>query len=387
MTAPRQSGPARFMAAILLLGSSVVMAEDRPEQPEEARAALEALRAEIQGVTRQLEEDRGELSDLQAQLRDSEQRLGSLNREMTENREAIDATRSELAQLQARRTELEARLDQQRAHIAEQLRAVWRQGREPEIKLLLNQEDPQTVARSLAYHRYILRARQERVEAFRTTLGELEEVAESIENRNAELESRRETLAAQRDVELALQAERARVVASLDADIVDRNRRLERLQQERAELEQLLEALEQAALELALPADARPFTEARGELDWPVPGKRANSFGGARGSGDLRWQGINLLAEAGTPVRAIHHGRVVYADWLRGLGLLLILDHGDGYMSLYGHNQSLLREVGEWVKAGTPVSTVGTSGGLQSPALYFEIRQQGKPVDPVNWCR
>lgn len=387
MTPPRQSGPARFLAAILLLGSVVVMAEDRPEQPEEARAALEALRAEIQGITRQLEEDKGELSGLQAQLRDSEQRLGSLNREMTENREAIDATRSELAQLQARRTELEARLDQQRAHIAEQLRAVWRQGREPEIKLLLNQEDPQTVARSLAYHRYILRARQERVEAFRTTLGELEEVAESIENRNAELESRRETLAAQRDVELALQAERARVMASLDADIVDRNRRLERLQQERAELEQLLEALERAALELALPADARPFTEARGELDWPVPGKRANSFGGARGSGDLRWQGINLLAEAGTPVRAIHHGRVVYADWLRGLGLLLILDHGDGYMSLYGHNQSLLREVGEWVKAGTPVSTVGTSGGLQSPALYFEIRQQGKPVDPVNWCR
>lgn len=363
------------------------MAEDRPEQPEQARAALEALQAEIQGITRQLEEDRGELSDLQARLRDSEQRLGSLNREMTENREAIDATRSELAQLQARRTELEARRDQQRAHIAEQLRAVWRQGREPEIKLLLNQEDPQTLARSLAYHRYILRARQERVEAFRATLGELEEVAESIENRNAELESRRETLAAQRDVELALQAERARVVASLDADIVDRNRRLERLQQERAELEQLLEALEQAALELAVPADARPFTEARGELDWPVPGKRANSFGSARGSGDLRWQGINLLAEAGTPVRAIHHGRVVYADWLRGLGLLLILDHGDGYMSLYGHNQSLLREVGEWVKAGTPVSTVGTSGGLQSPALYFEIRQQGKPVDPVNWCR
>ena len=101
----------------------------------------------------------------------------------------------------------------------------------------------------------------------------------------------------------------------------------------------------------------------------------------------MRWQGVNIPAKEGTTVRSIHHGRVVYADWLRGSGLLLIIDHGDGYMSLYAHNQSLLRDVGEWVSAGTPVATVGDSGGQAKAALYFEIRYQGKPTDPARWCR
>lgn len=387
MAGSRQPGPARLLAAILLLCSLVALAENRPAHPEEARAALETLQKEIRGMTRTLDETREKLSAQQAQLRDSERRLGSLNREMTANREAIASTQAELLQLNTRRTELERQRDLQGEHITEQLRAVWRQSLDSDIKLLLNQEDPQTLARGLTYHRYVLHARQERIEAFRATLGELEAIEATIADRNRELESRRETLAAQREVELALQAERARLVARLDTKIDDQGRHLEQLQQERAELEQLLEALEQATLELALPEDARPFAETRGKLAWPVPGRRANSFGSSRGSGGLHWQGINLLAATGTPVQAIHHGRVVYADWLRGLGLLLIIDHGGGFMSLYGHNQSLLRDVGEWVKAGTQVSTVGTSGGLQSPALYFEIRQQGKPVDPATWCR
>ena len=387
MPGPRLSGPARVLAGLLLFCAPAALAADPPERPEEARAALDALQARIAEISRELEASRGELGDLQTQLRDSEQRLGSLSREISENREAIADTRAELEQLRARQGDLEARRDQQRERIAEQLRAVWQQGREPDIKLLLNQTDPQTVARSLAYHRYFLEVRREQLEAFRATLADLAEVEQNIAARSRELESRRDTLAAQQEVELALKAERARVVASLDADIADQSRQLEQLQQERAELEELLQALEQAALALTLPEDARPFAEARGELEWPVPGKRANSFGSPRGSGGLRWQGLNLLADTGTPVHAIHHGRVVYADWLRGLGLLLILDHGDGYMSLYGHNQSLLREVGDWVNAGAQISTVGSSGGQQSPALYFEIRQQGKPVDPVSWCR
>lgn len=388
MSGSRPPKPAQLspLCLLLLVGLALPVFADE-QTAERARAELEALQAQIQTVTRELESARGELDSLQRQLRDSEQRLGTLARDIAENRQAIETARTELAELQARGQALEAQRDQQQERIARELRTAWQMGRQGEARVLLNQEDPHLLARVLAYYRYIFQARQSRLETFRATLAELAGVREDIDARADELETRQTELALQRDTELALQEERARVVARLDAEISDRDQELRRLRQDREELEQLLEALEKAVVDLELPDDARPFQEARGELPWPVSGKRANSFGSRRGSGGLHWQGLNLIAEAGTPVHAIHHGRVVYADWLRGLGLLLILDHGDGYMSLYGHNESLLREVGEWVNAGTPVSTVGTSGGLQDPALYFEIRRQGKPVDPVAWCR
>jgi septal ring factor EnvC (AmiA/AmiB activator) len=159
------------------------------------------------------------------------------------------------------------------------------------------------------------------------------------------------------------------------------------MEQNRKELEKLVAAIEKAVANLEVPDDYQPFKAARGTMPWPIGGKRANSFGRPRNEGKMRWQGVTIPASEGDSVKAIHHGRVVYADWLRGSGLLMIIDHGEGYMSLYAHNQSLLREVGEWVSAGTPISTVGNSGGQEQSALYFEIRHQGKPTNPTKWCK
>ena len=152
-------------------------------------------------------------------------------------------------------------------------------------------------------------------------------------------------------------------------------------------LQQLLDAIREAVVNLQVPDNYQPFKAARGTMPWPIGGKRANSFGRPRNEGKMRWQGVTIPASEGDSVKAIHHGRVVYADWLRGSGLLMIIDHGEGYMSLYAHNQSLLREVGEWVSAGTPIITVGNSGGQEQSALYFEIRHQGKPTNPTKWCK
>ena len=138
---------------------------------------------------------------------------------------------------------------------------------------------------------------------------------------------------------------------------------------------------------LEVPENYQAFKDAKGKMPWPVPGRASARFGNSRNQGKMRWQGVLIPGKAGTPVNAIHHGRVVYADWLRGMGLLLIIDHGDGYMSLYAHNQTLLREVGEWVTADTAISTMGNTGGLDRPALYFEIRHKAKPTDPAKWCR
>jgi septal ring factor EnvC (AmiA/AmiB activator) len=157
--------------------------------------------------------------------------------------------------------------------------------------------------------------------------------------------------------------------------------------EDQEELQRLLELIEQAVADLEVPAEYQAFEAFRGQLPWPVAGRASNRFGARRGQGTLRWQGLVIPAEEGSTVNAIHHGRVVFADWFRGSGLLLIIDHGDGFMSLYAHNEALLREVGEWVSAGAAVATVGNSGGRAEPGLYFEIRKDGKPTDPVAWLR
>jgi len=243
------------------------------------------------------------------------------------------------------------------------------------------------VSRTLTYYRYFLEARQERLAAYRATLTELTATSASIDRTLASLRTRREELTVQRSRLDGAQREREQALARVTASISNKSQELKQKQESRKELESLLAAIETAIDKLDMPSNYQDFAAARGAMPWPLDGKPSNRFGRSRNEGKMRWQGITIPAKAGTTVRAIHHGRVVYADWLRGSGLLLIVDHGDGYMSLYAHNQSLLRDVGEWVSAGTPVSTVGDTGGQGRNALYFEVRHKGKPVDPSQWCR
>jgi murein hydrolase activator len=176
-------------------------------------------------------------------------------------------------------------------------------------------------------------------------------------------------------------------VAKLNESIAGKGAELKKLERDQQELQELLDAIEEAVVNLRVPDNYQPFKSAKGKMPWPVPGRASHRFGNSRNEGKMRWQGVRIPGKAGTPVKSIHHGRVVYADWLRGMGLLIIVDHGDGYMSLYAHNETLLKDVGEWVTAETPISTVGDTGGLDRPALYFEIRHKGKPTNPAGWCR
>lgn len=374
-----------LLLVLLWLGPAPLT--DAQTEEEQARAELEQLQRKIEQVDRELGSARSEHSGLQQQLREIEVALGELQRAISANLAAITAAETELDQLEERqRTQQQAR-DSQQARIATELRAAWQMGQQGQLKVLLNQENPHTVARAMAYYRYFFEARNALVAQYRATLEELAQIQQQIQVTVNTLETERAELDQRREQVLTSQQQRQAVLASLASTIQSKDDELQRLQQDRAELEQLLEAIEQAVVDLQLPEDYRPFASARGSLAWPVEGKPDNRFGAARGAGGMRWQGINITASEGSTVRAIHHGRVVYADWLRGSGLLLILDHGEGYMSLYAHNQSLLREVGEWVAPGTPLGTVGSSGGLDESALYFEIRKQGKPLDPAAWCR
>jgi septal ring factor EnvC (AmiA/AmiB activator) len=227
----------------------------------------------------------------------------------------------------------------------------------------------------------------EQLEAISQNLQRLQRVEKSIavEDRRLLALHEQKELEKQR-LELA-DAGRREVMAVLNADIQQKGNELNTLQQDAERLVKLLEQLrKQAAAAVLEPINRKPFRAAKGKMPWPATGRMAVRFGVRKKSG-LTWDGVMIAAPEGEEVRAVHHGRVVFADWLRGFGLLLIIDHGGGYMTLYGHNQALLKESGEWVDTNEAVATVGRSGGRASTGVYFEVRRKGRPVNPGIWCR
>ncbi len=377
----------RLLVLLLALLPGLAPPAPAASEEEQTRTRLRQLQEDIRRINREISSDSKRRSQLQEQLREAEVKRGRLQRQIDNVRGEIEAARRRLAELEGERDTLQRARDAQQQRIALELRAAWQLGRQGQLRVLLNQDDPQTVARAMAYYRYFFDARNTLLESYRETLARLALVQEEIGDAVDRLASRRATLEREQAALEANRREREAAVAGLNASIADKGARLAQLERDRRELEEVLRAVEEAVVELEVPEDFQPFGAAKGRMPWPVEGRRSNSFGRPRNEGKMRWQGVTIPAKEGTRVRAIHHGRVVYADWLRGSGLLLIIDHGDGYMSLYAHNQSLLKDVGEWVTAGSPVSTVGNSGGQEQPALYFEIRHKGKPVDPTGWCR
>ena len=371
--------------ALLLTGLSGQSLAQSDE--EKTREQLQQLEADIKRITAETSAASTRHNELQEQLRQSEVELGTLQREIRENQQAQDKGAKQLTELERQRTELQQARGKQQARIAQELKTAWQIGRQGQIKMVLNQENPHTVARALGYYRYFFRARNTLLESYRKTLRELADVQQRIDSTLAELAVRGQTLETQQGGLTTAQANRKLAMEDLSAVISGNSAQLKQKQQDRKQLEDLLKAIEEAIVELQLPANSATFQSAKGLMPWPVEGKPSNQFDRPRNEGKMHWQGITIPAREGTTVKAIHHGRVVYADWLRGSGLLLIIDHGDGYMSLYAHNASLLREVGEWVTAGTPISTVGNTGGEEQAALYFEVRHNGKPTNPSNWCK
>lgn len=378
--------PARnILFAVLLLSLSYQVHAQSEE--DETREQLHQLEVEIKRIAAEISNATDRQSALQAQLREVEIELGALQRDMAQNQQALERSSKELVDLEKQRSQHEKARDAQQAQIAVELRTAWQVGRQGQIKVLLNQESPHTVARSLIYYRYFFQARNALIAEYRENLLELVTLQQRIDSTLAELEGRAQTLEKQQTHLTSAQASRKLAVDELGRSISSNNTQLQQREQDRQQLEELLKAIEEAVVDVEVPPNYTSFKSAKGNMPWPVNGKQSNQFGRSRNGGKMQWQGITISAQEGTTIRAIHHGRVVYADWLRGSGLLLIVDHGGGYMSLYAHNESLLREVGEWVSAGTAIGTVGNSGGMEKTAVYFEVRHKGKPTDPANWCK
>ena len=293
----------------------------------------------------------------------------------------------ELMELDKRMARQDALLSGQREQLAQQIRAAYKTGRNNYLKLLLNQQEPGRVGRILAYYNYDVQARTRRIAGINIALAEIASLEQRIQSETQALIQLQEDQE-QKLVEFqSYRTSRHEITSKLQAYIDDQGAQLQILQGNEQELTKLVSELKHQELAIQIFEDMPPFNTLQGKLDWPVRGKITSRFGSLRKGGKLKWQGVNIAAKNGAEVKAITTGKVVFADWFRNMGLLMILDHGDGFMTLYGHNERLLKKPGDWVLAGEPITRVGDTGGQYRSGLYFEIRQSGNPINPNLWCK
>ena len=347
-------------------------------------SALEGVRKEIGILQKSLEKSRAEHANEHARLREVDLQIQAANLEFRTLEKQRQSHLDELVGLERQRNDYLIRLKQRHDQLAEQIRAAYRLDSQSRLKLILNQASPAQLGRMLAYYDYINRAQVSKISGLREALTTLDTMQQSIDQELSRLEM---VQTEQREVMDQLDQQRKQrrtLLVELDERIEDKASRLRELERNRQDLEKLLERLTDVLADI--PADLGKHlgvARQKGRIPMPVKGPVRYAFGQSRGGG-LHWQGWLIAAPAGSEVSAVAYGRVAFADWLRGYGLLIIIDHGEGFMSLYGHNESLLYEAGDWVEPGQIISVIGVRTG-NDQGLYFELRKNGKSVDPAAW--
>jgi len=371
-----------FLALLPVISAQAEQAKSQME----IEARLKALEKEISEYKETLDNTQGQKSEIEATLERNEQGINKLINEIDTIEKELDNTNDKVSSLTAKQKELLTVKSEQQYYIEQQIRAAYKIGSQEYLKVLLNQEDPNEIARMLTYYDYFNQARSRQIESYNLTLLDLSRVTQQLAEETVVLGSQRRALGEQQKTLANVQKEKQMTLKALISQIRTAGSALLKLEQDRGSLEQLLGKLEENLGKLDAPRSAQPFAGMQGKLLLPVAGRISHRFGNQRNQGKLRWHGIFIDAAEGESVHAVHYGRVVFSDWLRGFGLLMIISHGEGYMSLYGHNQALFRKTGDWVSAGEVVAAVGDSGGQDKTGLYFEIRIDGKPNNPQNWC-
>jgi septal ring factor EnvC (AmiA/AmiB activator) len=374
---------ARYAAIANCLACAALVTASAQEVPGRA---LEAVRQQIQALQSRLSAQHADRDAHSQALRRVEQDIAGAQQKLKSLRQQQAQELERQRGLARQTTEAEGRLHGEQTALAQQVRLSFMTGREELFKLLMSQEDPARLGRMLVYYDYFNEARSRRIGTVSSELETLARLADESVQTRQRLEKLEQQVVVELDNLAASRASRQQMLATLDSSIATSDQEIARLRSEETRLGKLIEELRSALSEFPVAAD-EPITALRGQLPWPVPGRIVGDYGRPRVGQTITWNGVLLEAEAGTPVRAIYHGRVAFADWLNGLGLLIIVDHGDGYMSLYGHNQALLKESGDWVTPGETIAEVGDSGGQSHAGLYFEMRRNGQPTNPHAWIK
>ncbi len=365
------------LLSLLVLGSGTALGGAANQKLERVQEQIGIVESDLGKLELRSEKE-------QQRLRATEVEIGRLSRSLRTLKSKLRDRRSRLKELEAQRNRYADEMESQKRSLEELLRTAYMTGRQAYLKMLLSQQDPQKVGRVLTYFDYFQRARAERIHEIRERLKEFERLAEAISQERSAIAQLVDERMREKEALEKSKRKRERILALLRQEMGKGRAELERLRASEAKLKALLARLKRQGGEKPL---FSPPMNCRGKkgFAWPVNGTIKAAFGTPR-TRELRWKGVLIDAPEGEPVKAVSAGNVVFADWLRGYGLLVIIDHGGGYMSLYGHNQSLQKEAGTHVQAGEVISTVGNSGGNVHSGLYFEIRHNGQPVDPARWC-
>lgn len=377
---------ARTGLAICLLCGWLQLADAQDLNKSEAEAKLNQLKSDIAELNDSLQGNRQSWTQEQKRLKAADLEIQSTLKQL----QTLEAQRSthqqELDDLQLERDHYLDSLDERREQLARQIVAAFRLGQESRLKLILNQDSPALFARTLAYFDYFSRSQAVQIQELKGVLQTLDEMQSRINTELSALDGVQTALTTVlQDLQLGRE-KRQTILNDLGNQISSEQERLTELQNNRQDLEKIVEKLSDVLADI--PSDlgkhASP-AEQKGKLPMPLEGPVVHAYGQNRSAG-MRWQGWIIQAAAGTEVKAVAYGRIAYSDWLRGYGLLMIIDHGDGFMSLYGQNESLRYEVGDWVEAGGVIANVGTDpdGGT---GLYFEIRKDSKALDPAAWLK
>lgn len=371
----------RRSALAIAFAMLVHSAAPQSNQSDAPQIALDRMVAELNQLQEWLGDAAERLDIVQTKLREADAsisdivnatKLASIN--LTNTETAIEA-------LQLEHTRLMAQRELQAEKIAVHLRQAYKLSGQDFVKLLLSQETPATFDRMIRYHGYFSRARKETLQDYRSTLTSMFTTSTELESRRIEIAHHKEGLTQRLATLKARRLSRKELILNLSQEIQDKGLARDKLVQDRTRIEKLLENLVKQGSGL----DGAPFTDAKGQLNWPVQGKLTYRFGDPRAGGRLSWEGIYFSAPEGSLVTAIGRGQIVFSDWLRGFGLLTIIDHGNEQMSLYGFCDSLFKQNGDWVESGEAVASAGQSGGQSLEGLYFEIRIKGQPTNPLAW--
>lgn len=371
-----------IMLAVILSG---ILASTSAQDREQAEQELTAVSAAIESIQGWLEQASSRQSAEEARLRETGLALSETQQAHASLTATIASTQAELAELQLQLATLESRKTEELQLLETLLRAAHRGAHSNFLKTLLNRERNGDAARQLHYAQRFTHYQLDQIERFQRTLSELEEVGQLL-TANLSALNNQQTELGQRSVELeASKLAREQALDSLRSSIANRSAEMEQLEISQAELQLLIAEITRAMEGVSSFADVPPIADSRGDLQAPVASQVVYGFGSRYGGGSLVRQGMSYAPNPGSQVRAIHPGQVVFADWLRGSGLLVVLDHGDGYMSLYGHNEALAVDIGSWVAAGEVLATSGINSSDPSAGLYFEIRYNGEPQNPAVW--
>ncbi|MBT5332338.1 MAG: peptidoglycan DD-metalloendopeptidase family protein [Porticoccaceae bacterium] len=351
----------------------------------QSEAELEDLRRELEELQTDLNSYRGQVDQVEQQLQEQELMLAQNHREIFNTERSIAASEDLLSGLVDKVERLQQQREEQESGLREEIAAIYRSSGQEPLKLILNQEDPALFGRMLYYYEQLATNRQAKIDEYKETAEELEQAEIS---RTQELRHQQGLLNYLSSARVSLQNhldERESLLNQLEQSIANTQEEIAANQANRERLETLVRNIAVTMAEVAIEPEQIAFTEIRGQCTWPAQGDLLASFGSVR-TGSIRWDGVMIESDMGSPVRSVHNGRVVFSDYLRGYGLLVIIDHNDDYLTLYGHNQSLFVEAGDWVQPRQMIAQVGNSGGQRDPGLYFEIRKDGEPTNPASWC-